>query len=59
MADRWTIVEGDDRWEVQRNGRWYSDANDETDAIGIVRGYRADKVVIIEADGIRRTMKMR
>lgn len=59
MADKWSAVEGDQGWEVQRNGSWFSYADDEQDAIGMARAHRAERITVTETDGYRRTVTLR
>lgn len=59
MSDRWSATEDGKGWQVERNGRWYSDAHDEQDAIGMARSMRAEQIVLIDALGYRRVLKLK
>lgn len=58
MANRWTLVESEGRWTVNRNGSWYSDVDDEEDGIGLLRNQRAGTVVIMREDDSVETRKL-
>jgi hypothetical protein len=59
VSDRWSITETDQGWQVERNGSWYSDVEDEQEGLGLLRNRRVPTVTITEKDGYKRTIRVR